>query len=297
MNNNEVKAKDYIVNAENAFLPQGWWQNFCATIGVFEPNCEIAAGYYLKAALQYKLLKKYDKASKCFYKVYELQVQSGECKRIAVGYLINAAECILSLDKTKAITYYQLAVNCLIDNFEFEQAGKRSMILADIYTQDSTYKDAIKYYNLAIKYFSVCEFRTNDSLKCMSKIAELSVKSDDIQVAVETFEALALHYKDDQYLKHRYSEYCLDTMICRLTIGDLVACKKSLNYYILLQPSLGLGEQCKFIDNLILAMDQYDSESFCKIIDDRTIKLKDWHLDFLKKIEERLENDEEDDLR
>lgn len=289
----QESAKEFIKQAENALNPKG----FFAFIGVESSDYTLAAELYSKAANHYKVLKDYPLATKYFNKASKIYRNNDITDFRLISCLINCAECSTNYDIKLAITYYIESINLSITNGRLNDSGKHSKRLAEIYELNTDYINAIKQYQQAAEYYKSNNPTSYEIYSCISNAALLCVKNTDYQLAVELFENLANLYASSEFQKHKYMNCCVNAMICRLIIGDIVACKKSIDVYITLKSDFIKSQEYKFIDSLIYYYEHYDYENFrYTILDyDKQITSKDIS-DLLTTISDKLIQSEGDNL-
>lgn len=288
----ENQALEHIKNAE-LDLKTNW---FLELFG-FKFSDELAAAdSYIKAANQYKIIGFHEKAAETF--ILAVKIYKRKSKHLIVSTLINSADCYNQAQKPElAIKYYTEAITILTNNSNFMDAAKYLTKLALIYESNGNCIDAIKSYQLAADYFDGT-YNPQQKINCMISIANIRIRESDYENAHICFDKIADYYNNNTVLRYKYAEYCFNSLMCLMILGDMVACSKALERYASGHRGFSSMPEYKIIDSLIKYYGKGDLENFSRAIKSNNIynKFKDWHDVILDQLKTKLEADDEYDL-
>jgi len=171
--------------------------------------------------------------------------------------------------------------------------------IAEINEEDGKITDALMAYQSAADYFEADGGYSSQCTACLLKVAYMSAEAKELDKAVAILEKVAQTCVGNNLLKFKVKDYCMDAGICRIGIGDLVACKKALDTYVSWQPEFVKSREFILIDSLVIACEKYDSDAFSDAVTeyDSLKQLQPWQTTILLAVKEKLEADgEEDDL-
>lgn len=127
----------------------------------------------------------------------------------------------------------------------------------------------------------------------------MSAEAKELDKAVTILEKVAQSCVGNNLLKFKVKDYCMDAGICRIGVGDLVACKKALDQYVSWQPEFVKTREYVLVDSLVTACENYDSDAFSEAVTeyDSLKQLLPWQTSILYSVQEKLEaEDDQDDL-
>ncbi|MQM20508.1 hypothetical protein Taro_053530 [Colocasia esculenta] len=187
--------------------------------GEFEKQAEKyedAADLYSKAANCYKLGKNWDKAKMFFVKLAKAYLKL-DSKHEAASAFVDAANCY-----KKAAKYLNEAMNLFLEIGQLNMAARYSKEVGDVYEQGQDLEKAREYFQRAADLF-------------------------------QSEEAIARQYICSNLLKYGVKGLLLNTGLCQLCRGDVVAITNSLERFQDLDPTFSGTREYKFLAKLCYA--------------------------------------------
>lgn len=254
---------------------------------------EDAADYYVKAANLFKVAKKWDLAADGFLKAAECQLKTSSKHEAATNY-INAANCYKKTNPNDRIKYLKAAVELFTDEGRFSIAAKQLKEIAEFLESEMEFEKAIDEFQQAADFFEG-EGSTSQANQCLLKVAHLSAHLERYDKAVELFENVARTSLENNLLKWGVKEYFLKSILCQLASDDTVSAKKALEKYQEWDVSFSSQRECKFLEEIIGAVENLDVDAFTQAVVeyDSISKLDQWKTSILLKIKKAIKTDEE----
>jgi len=279
----EDKANDNIVQAEKKL--KGWFQSAQA-------RYEGAADLFIKGANQYKMAKKWDEAASAFMKAAECQMRL-QSKHEAASNYINAANCYKKSNVPEAANCLRTAVELFTDEGRFSIAAKHQKEIAELYEAELDFEHAIESYQVAADYFEG-EGSSSAANACLLKVAQFSAQLEKYEKAIEIFEKVAKQSLESNLLKWSVKEYFLKAGLCHLASGDVVSAKRALERYQEMDVTFGSQRECKFLQDIVAAVENFDVEAFTAAVVeyDSISKLDQWKTTLLLRIKTSIKADE-----
>jgi len=250
---------------------------------------EEASEFFGKAANYFKMAKKYDEAGKAFIKVAECQLKLDSKHEAATSYT-SAVSCLKKNSSADAVDCLKKAVELYTGEGRFSVAAKNQKEVAEIYEAEMDLEKAIENYQLAADYFEG-ENSTSQANSCLLKVAQYSAQLENYIKAIELYEHVAKSSLDNNLLKWGAKEHLQKAVLCYLANEDLVGAQKAVENYKSWDVSFGSSRECKFVEEIIKAVEQYDVESFTQsVVDyDSITKLDNWKTKVLLKIKQGIQ--------
>jgi len=284
----EASGDEYCRNAESKLTS---WSFFSSR----REKVEEASDLYIKAANQYKIVKKWTKAGKAYQRAAELSLEVSHGKYTAASNYVNAAQCLSKDDPAAGMASYQDAVKLFLEEGKLHTAAKHMQTIAEMSEEAGKITDALIAYQKAADYYEAEGGSATASTKCLLKVAYMSAEARELEKAVEILEKVALSCVGNNLLKFKVKDYCVEAGICRIGIGDLVACKKSLDQYAIWQPEIVTSPEFNFLEALVIACENYDGEKFSDAVTEYAGRknLLKWQTSILLEVKEKLDGEEE----
>jgi len=282
MSAHEVQAWDWMDKGDKSTK-----KKTMPMFGNAQQKWEDAADAYSKAANLFKMAKKYDEAGKAFIKVAECQLKL-DSKHEAASSFASGATCFRKGNNSAAVECLRKAVELFTGEGRFAIAAKNQKEIAEIYEADTDYENAIVAYQLAADYFEG-ENSTSQANTCLLKVAQYSAQfSENYQKAIELYQQIAKTSLDNNLLKWGAKEQLQRALLCYLASEDLVGAQKALENYKSWDASFESSRECKFVEEIIQAVEKYDVEAFTQsIVDyDSVSKLDNWKTKILLKVKQ-----------
>jgi len=250
---------------------------------------EEAAEYFGKAANYFKMAKKYDEAGKAFMKVAECQLKLDSKHEAATSYT-SAATCLKKNNNADAVECLKKAVELYTGEGRFSVAAKNQKEIAEIYESELDFEKAIESYQLAADYFEG-ENSTSQGNTCLLKVAQFSAQLENFTKAIELYEQVARSSLDNNLLKWGAKEHLQRAAFCHLANEDLVGAQKAIENYKSWDVSFPSSRECKFVEEIIAAVEKYDVDAFTQaVVDyDSISKLDNWKTKILLKVKQGIQ--------
>jgi len=284
MSAQEVQAWDLMDAGERALKKKGM-----PFFGNASAKFEEAAELFGKAANYFKMAKKYDEAGKAFIKVAEAHLKLDSKHEAATAYT-SAATCLKKNNTAEAVECLKKAVELYTGEGRFAVAARNQKEIAEIYESELDFEKTIEAYQLAADYFSG-EDSTSQANTCLLKVAQFSAQLENYAKAIELYEQVAKAALENNVLKWGAKENLMRAVLCHLANEDLVGAQKGLENYISWDATFGSSRECKFVEEIISAVEKYDVEAFtqCVVDYDSISKLDSWKTKILLKIKQGIQ--------
>eukprot|EP01127_Copromyxa_protea_P007179 TRINITY_DN17094_c0_g1_i1.p1 TRINITY_DN17094_c0_g1~~TRINITY_DN17094_c0_g1_i1.p1 ORF type:complete len:292 (+),score=88.98 TRINITY_DN17094_c0_g1_i1:18-893(+) len=288
----EAKGDELYKEAEAKLTGWGWFTSK-------RDKMEEAADLFIKAANQYKIAKKWSKAGKAFSRASEINLEVSHGTYTAAANYVNAATCYHKENKSEAINCYRSAVKLFLEDGKLGTAAKHMKSIAEISEEEGKITDALVAYQSAADYFEADGGFQSQCTACLLKVAYMAAEAQELDKAVNILEKVAQSCVGNNLLKFKVKDYCMEAGICRIGLGDYVACRKAWDSYVAMQPELVRSREFVLLDSLLQACENYDGDAFSEAVTeyDSLKQLAPWQTSILLKVKEKLDaDDEQDDL-
>jgi len=290
MSAHEVQAYDWMDKGEKCLK-----KKVMPMFGNTQAKIEDAAEAFGKAANLFKMAKKYDEAGKAFIKVAECQLKLDSKHEAATSYA-SAATCFKKNNTADCVECLKKSVELFTGEGRFAIAAKHQKEIAEVYEAELDYEKSIEAYQTAADYFEG-ESSTSQANTCLLKVAQYSAQLENFQKAIELYEQVAKASLDNNLLKWGAKEHLQRAILCHLAAEDLVGAQKALENYKTWDASFGSSRECKFVEEIMQAVEKYDVEAFTQaVVDyDSISKLDNWKTKILLKIKQGIASNSSED--
>lgn len=281
---NEEKGNEMMEKGEQRLKK---WSLFGSNTTKYEEAAEI----FEKAGNFYKLAKNGTLAAKAFTKAADCHIQAGS-KFEATTNFVNAANAIRKENVSEAVSYFQKASDLSTDEGKFSIAAKYQKEIGELYESELNYENSMEAYQKAAEFFEG-ENSPSGANTCYLKVAQFASQLEEYERAIEIYERVAKNSLDNNLLKWGVREYFLKAVLCRLCTGDIVAANRALEQYISMDATFSSQRECKFLQQIISACENYDSEAFTQaVVDfDAIQKLDQWKTTILLRIKNSIKEE------
>ncbi|KAL0905053.1 hypothetical protein M5K25_027225 [Dendrobium thyrsiflorum] len=263
--------------------------------GIFGSKHEDAADLYEKAANCFKLGKNWDKAGVVYTKKANCHLKS-DSKHEAASAYVDAANCYKKISAQDAVESLNQAVNLFLDIGRLNMAARYCKEIGDIYEQEQNLEKSMDYFERAADLFLSEEVTTSVN-QCKQKVAQFAAQLEQYPKAVEIFEAIARHSINNSLLKYGVKGILLNSGICEICKGDIVAINNALERYQDLDPTFSGTREYKLLADLAASMDEEDVVKFTEAIKefDSMTRLDPWKTSLLLRAKTALKAKEDDE--
>jgi len=278
----EGKAEEYVIRADKKL--SSWITG--------ASKWEDAAELYTKAANLFKMEKKWDNAASAYSKASECHIKL-QSKYEAASSYVQAAGCHKKSNSSEAMLCLRQAIEFYLDDGKFGTAGKYQKELAELYESNVDVDNALAAYQLAADYYEA-EGSTNSTHDCLLKVALLSAQLERYDRAIELYEQIAAG-SVDTLRKWSVKDYLLRAGLCHLAKQDIVATDRALERYQDMSASFSSERECKFLQDILEAVKNYDVPKFTAIVGeyDSITRLDAWKTSILLKVKKSLDGEGE----
>jgi len=253
---------------------------------------EEAADLFIKGANQYKMAKKWDQAGAAFVRAAECQLKLQSKYEAATNYY-NAANCYKKSNTGEAIHCLKTAVELYTDDGRFSIAAKHQKEIAELYESEMDYEACIEAYQQSADFYEG-EGSTSSANGCLLKVAQYSAQLEKYDKAIEIFEQVAKNSLDNNLLKWSCKEYFLKAGLCYLCSQDVVSAKRAVERYQEMDVTFSSQRECKFLLDIVAAVENYDVEAFTQtVVDfDAISKLDQWKTTILLRVKNSIKSED-----
>jgi len=257
-----------------------------------------AQDLYIKAANQYKIAKCYEKAGQAFADAGQLYLESNHGNYSAASNFTKAAEMYRKTNKAAAVKNLERSVKLFLDDGKFSSAAKNKEQVAEIAAEDGRHTDSIIAYEKAADYYEA-ENSPSSASACLLKAGYLSVDVCEYEKAITIFEKVAGNYVNNTLTNFKCKQLFFEAQICRMFLGDLVDCRKSLGRYLDLKNDFIKTREYTMLEGTLTAFENFDADQYSAAVTefDSVQPLQRWQTTVLLAIKDRIEkeaNQEED---
>lgn len=293
---NEQKARQKLEEGEKKLKKTGGFLSFLTGGG---GGVTDAAECFVNAANSFKAAKNWSSAGDTFLRVAKLHEDQGDSKFDAAQNYGESGMCYRKVDLQKAVDCYRKATEIFVDMGRFNMAAKAHTTIAEIYEaalgggeatkttvlSPEVCKDkAMVEYQKAADHYKGEEQRSS-AAKCLLKVAALAAEVEQYQRAMHTFEEVAIYETENQMLKYSAKTHFFQALLCALCY-DIIEAQKALKRYEELHPPFTESRECKFVKELMHAVEISDPDGFTEAVQqyDKISRLDNWHVQMLVKV-------------
>lgn len=213
---------------------------------------------------------------------------------------VDASHCYKKSSRKGGITCLKQAVTIFVEIGQHIMAAKYCKEIGDLYELDQDFEQAKSYYEKAAELFDIRGDSTSSVIQCKQKVAQFSAQLQQYQKAIQIYEDIAQQSLNNNLLKYGVRGYLLNSGLCELCRGDIVAITNALERYQDLDPTFSRTREYKFLADLAASIDNEDVASFTRVVKEfeSITHLESWKSTLLSRVKDALEAKvmEEDDL-
>jgi len=276
MSRGEGRAEEWIEKGDKKLKGFGWFSG--------DQKYEEAAEMYTKGANMFKNAKQWDQAGAAFIRSAECHLKLQSKHEAATDY-INASNCYRKTNVPEAVNSVTTAVNLYVEEGRFSIAAKHQKEIGEMYEQANEIEKSVDAYQKSADYYEG-ENSTSAANACLLKVAEMSAKLEKYERAIGIYETVAKKSLDNNLLKWSAKDYFFRGLLCHLCTTDLVSSKRALDLYRDMDVGFSSTRECKFLQDLLAAVEAYDKEALTQaVVDfDSISKLDQWKTTMLLRI-------------
>jgi len=162
--------------------------------------------------------------------------------------------------------------------------------------KESDFEIALYHYEKSAEYYDM-ENSAVSARGCKLKVAQFSAEKSDYTKAIKLYEDAAKEAMDSRMGPYACKDYFLKAGLCYLAHDDAVGLRQALTRYKDLISSFERERECKFLEDLLDACENYDSEKFTNIVSEYNTltTLDNFKISLLAKVKEAIKEDGEED--
>ncbi|CAG9334973.1 NAPB_3 [Blepharisma stoltei] len=293
-----VEDSNYIRRAQEAFNQA---EKKCKP-GVFgrmfsnrDARLEEASELYKQAANYYRLGKDYISSARSFCKCAECVPDE------AANYYSEAGNVVRKVNSADAVSYYNRAVEILVNSSRISQAARLRKQIAEIYETDEMLGLAVENYLQAAELFEL-DNSDGTANSCHLKAAELStldsLDSETILKAIKIFELVGQRYLMNNLTRFSAKDCYFKAALLFLANDDTVGAENNLNMYSNRDPSFETSRECRFVRDLLAAIRSGEQSDFEVVTAqfNKITPLDRWKTHVLLKVKSTMLKAEENDF-
>lgn len=221
-----------------------------------------------------------------------------DSKHDAANAYVDAANCYKKTSKKGAILCLDKAVTLFTEIGRHIMAAKYCKEIGELYELDQDIEHAKSYFERAAEQYEHGDASTS-MIQCKLKVAQFSAQLQQYQKAIKIYEDIAQQSLNNNLLKYGVRGHLLNSGLCQLCQGDIVAITNSLERYQDLDPTFSRTREYKFLADLVASIDKEDVTNFTRVVKEfeSITPLESWKSTLLSRIQDGLkakEMEEED---
>eukprot|EP00003_Mantamonas_plastica_P004813 TRINITY_DN1386_c0_g1_i5.p1 TRINITY_DN1386_c0_g1~~TRINITY_DN1386_c0_g1_i5.p1 ORF type:complete len:196 (-),score=59.06 TRINITY_DN1386_c0_g1_i5:339-926(-) len=191
----------------------------------------------------------------------------------------------------------QSAVEIYVDMGRFQNCGKHTMEMAELYEDDLKIDEAIEHYQMASDYYETADSSAQVS-KCLLKVAQFQAEKEQYNEAAEIYKRLGIEALENNLLKYGAKDHFLHAGLCLLANGDETEARSALEMFKNSDPSFEATREGKLLEAIIDAFAENDVTGFTNIVFeyDNISKLSAWMTTILLRIKGAMKEAEVGDI-
>ncbi|KAL1360027.1 hypothetical protein HN51_005368 [Arachis hypogaea] len=268
---------------------------FCGCCAVLGSNYVEAAELFKKSATSFKLAKSWDKAGSVYIKLSKCHMKL-DSKYEAANAYVDAAHCYKKISTKGAIPCLKQAVTLFTEVGRHVMAAKHCKEIGELYELGQDAENAKTYFERAAELYEL-EDATTTVIQCKAKVAQFSAQLKEFQKAMKIYEDIARQSLNSNLLKYGVRGYLLNSGICQLCLGDVVAINNTLERYQDLDPTFSRTREYQFLADLAASIDTEDVEKFTRAVKEfeSATPLDAWKSNLLLRVKDALKAREMED--
>jgi alpha-soluble NSF attachment protein len=207
---------------------------------------------------------------------------------------VNAAKAYKNSNASKAMKYFQISTNMLMEHNRFSSAAKLWKEVAELYEKDLQYRYASEAYEKAATCYEAEDSKANASA-CKIKVAQLAAELEDYKKSIEIYEQVSRQALDTNVGRWSVTKYLFAALLCQFALsakkGDLSRLENKLEKYRDMHPQLDGTREARLIENCIQAFNEDDVDKYTDEVMryDEILKLDNWTAKILLDIKTSLQ--------
>ncbi|CAI2355030.1 unnamed protein product [Caenorhabditis sp. 36 PRJEB53466] len=246
----------------------------------------------------FKMAKLWKEAGEAFLEAADVHARQGDSKHECATQFAEAANCFRKVQPERAVECLEKTSEIYTDMGRFTMAAKNHVSIAELYETELPDKEqCVKHYQQAADYYKGEEQKSSAS-KCLVKVAMYSAEMEKYSQAIAVFEEIAFYEADHSTLKYAAKGHFFQALLCHLNV-DPINTQQALQRYENASPAFSDSRECKFVKELLAALEEKNEETFTEGVAnfDKLTKLDPWSTSLLLKVKRTIEGEDEDDLR
>ncbi|KAL1321849.1 hypothetical protein AAHE18_14G155900 [Arachis hypogaea] len=219
-----------------------------------------------------------------------------DSKYEAANAYVDAAHCYKKISTKGAIPCLKQAVTLFTEVGRHVMAAKHCKEIGELYELGQDAENAKTYFERAAELYEP-EDATTTVIQCKAKVAQFSAQLKEFQKAMKIYEDIARQSLNSNLLKYGVRGYLLNSGICQLCLGDVVAINNTLERYQDLDPTFSRTREYQFLADLAASIDTEDVEKFTRAVKEfeSATPLDAWKSNLLLRVKDALKAREMED--
>eukprot|EP01089_Gocevia_fonbrunei_P007171 TRINITY_DN18234_c0_g1_i1.p1 TRINITY_DN18234_c0_g1~~TRINITY_DN18234_c0_g1_i1.p1 ORF type:complete len:330 (-),score=75.41 TRINITY_DN18234_c0_g1_i1:61-960(-) len=286
----KLRADGLIAEAEKKMNP-----GFLGKIFANPNRLEDAAECLSKAANLYRIGKQWEQSGKLFERAAQIYIDAKSGHDAATAY-INASNCYKKSSSQDSTRCLDLSSTLFAQDGKFSLAAKNHKTIAEMAEKENDYDLALHNYEKSAEYYDM-ENSAVSARACKLKVAQYAAGKGEYTKAIRLYEEAAKDAVDSRMGPYACKDYFLKAGLCYLAHDDAVGLRQALGRYKDLSSSFERERECKFLEDLMEACENYDSEQFTTVVSEynNLSVLDNFKVGLLAKVKEALKENGEDE--
>eukprot|EP00033_Pygsuia_biforma_P001116 GCRY01001273.1.p1 GENE.GCRY01001273.1~~GCRY01001273.1.p1 ORF type:complete len:285 (+),score=48.90 GCRY01001273.1:121-975(+) len=253
---------------------------------------EEASELFQRAAALFKLAKNWKEGAEAFLKSADCELRLNNQHEAAMAY-VDSANCYKKFSDPDAIRCLERAVEIFTDMGKFSIAAKTQKDVAEMLEGTAELQQAIEAFNKAADYYE-CEESASTANQCKLKAALYYAQLENYSEAIAIYEKIANNSVDSSLTRWSVKDYFFRATLCHVLLHDAITARAALNRYKDIDVSFPSTRECKFLQDMLEAVEEGDVEKFTAIVYDfdNISKLDSWKTTMLLRVKNNIQNEE-----
>jgi alpha-soluble NSF attachment protein len=236
---------------------------FLKFLGSKSERAEEATELVKQAANIFKLAKDWENAANAYLRCAQIEKEN---KGDPADQFLEAANMQKKYNPATAIKTMELAIEALCADGKITQAARIKKTIGETYEADKQFLLAAQNYQDAVDLYNMEGENNTTTNNILLKVPELRIIAEEnkehIGEAIKIYEQVA-----NKYLEHKLTAPSAKDLFFRATIlhlanDDTVGAENALEKYSDLDPTFGSSRECKFIRELIKAVEAKNVQGY-----------------------------------
>jgi alpha-soluble NSF attachment protein len=221
-----------------------------------------AAEKYKDAGNSYKMGEDFRSAA-AMYELASDNFKVGESDTDTVSMMVEAATCYEKTDKVKCVEAYQKAIEFYNIQGRWQRSSQYLKKVAEVYEGEGDIEQAMSAYEEAASMYAN-DGKPSQAQSCNLKIAGMATSAEMYDRAAKIYGEIGITCMDSNLGKYAAKGHFFNAALCHLAIGDVVQIQNKVEEFKNVDFSFGTSRECQFIDQLVEAVAENNSQAYAQ---------------------------------